>query len=146
MDGVPLEPDGDAVRSLTEEALEYLVAFTNRRADAPASDFTGLDEALARVRTPPPEEGRPLADVLDTVAAAGSVGHDTTGDGWMAYVPGGGLFTSALADLIAKTQNRFVNLWEPAPVAAELEATALRWLCGLFAFPPEARGTLTTGG
>ena len=146
MNGVPLEPDGDAVRALTEEALEYLVAFTEGRRDRPASDFTGLDEALARVRTDPPEEGRPLADVLDTVAAAGRVGHDTTGDGWMAYVPGGGLFTSALADLVAKTQNRFVNLWEPAPVAAELEATAVRWLCGLFDLPPEARGTLTTGG
>jgi len=146
VNGVPLEPDGDAVRALTEEALEYLVAFTEGRRDRPASDFTGLDEALACVRTDPPEEGRPLADVLDTVAAAGRVGHDTTGDGWMAYVPGGGLFTSALADLIAKTQNRFVNLWEPAHVAAELEATAVRWLCGLFDLPPEARGTLTTGG
>ena len=118
MNGVPLEPDGDEVRALTEEALEYLAAFTEGRRDRPASDFTGLDEALARVRTEPPEEGRPLADLLDTIAAAGRVGHDTTGDGWMAYVPGGGLFTSALADLIAKTQNRFVNLWEPAPVAA----------------------------
>jgi aromatic-L-amino-acid/L-tryptophan decarboxylase len=143
---VPLEPTGDEIRALTEEALAYLVAFSDRRRDAPSADFEGVDELLERVRQPAPEAGRPLADLLEVVAAATAKGHDTTGDGWLAYVPGGGLFSAALADFIARTTNRFVGVWEAAPVVAELEATATRWLCELFDLPPAARGTVTTGG
>ena len=144
--GLPLEPTGDEVRALTEEALAYLVAFTNERSKVPAASFERMDELLARVREPAPEAGRPLAELIDTVSAATAVGHDTTGDGWLAYVPGGGLFSSALAEFIARTTNRFVGVWEAAPVIAQIEATAVRWLCDLFAFPSQARGTLTTGG
>jgi aromatic-L-amino-acid decarboxylase len=145
-DGLPLEPTGHEMRALTEEALAYLVAFHGQRRDAPSADFEGVHEALARVRIPAPEVGRPLAELLETIAAATAKGHDTTGDGWLAYIPGGGLFSSALAEFIARTTNRFVGVWEAAPVAVELEATAIRWLCELFDFPARARGTITTGG
>ena len=143
---MPLEVTSNDVRALTEEALRYLVDFVERRRDAPASDFDGVRDLLERVRQPAPEAGQPLAGVMELVAAATAKGHDTTGDGWLAYVPGGGLFTAALADFIARTTNRFVGVWEPAPVLAQIEATAVRWLCDLFDYPQEARGVLTTGG
>ncbi len=145
MPGLPLEPSGEQVRALTEGALGYLVSFHNGRGEAAAANFDGVDELLAHVRHPAPELGRPFAELIETIAAATAVGHDTTGDGWLAYVPGGGLFSSALAEFIARTTNRFVGVWEPAPVVAQLEATAVRWLC-VFEFPGQARGTLTTGG
>ena len=55
MSGVPLEPGGDDVRALTEEALEYLVEFTEGRRDALASDLEGVDELVAALRMPAPE-------------------------------------------------------------------------------------------
>jgi aromatic-L-amino-acid/L-tryptophan decarboxylase len=143
---VPLEPTGDEMRALTEEALAYLVAFHDQRRNAASADFDGVLELLERVRNPAPEVGRPLAEVLETIAAATAKGHDTTGDGWLAYIPGGGLFSSALAEFIARTTNRFVGVWEAAPVVVELEATAIRWLCDLFDLPAQAKGTITTGG
>jgi aromatic-L-amino-acid decarboxylase len=145
-DGLPLEPTTAEMRALTEEALAYLLAFHDQRRDAPSADFEGVDEALAHLRIPAPEAGRPLAELLDTIEVATAKGHDTTGDGWLAYVPGGGLFSSALAEFIARTTNRFVGVWEAAPVAVEIEATAIRWLCELFGLPAQARGTFTTGG
>ena len=48
--GVPLEPTGDEMRALTEEAVAYLVAFHDQRRDAPSADFDGVHEVLARVR------------------------------------------------------------------------------------------------
>jgi aromatic-L-amino-acid/L-tryptophan decarboxylase len=128
------------------EALDFLAEFTAGRRDAPASDFDGLAPLLERVRTPPPETGRPLSELIDLIAAGTRKGHDTTGDGWLAYVPGGGLFTSALGEFIARATNRFVTVWEPAPVMAELEATVIRWLADIFGFPASTRGILTTGG
>ena len=47
---MPLEPTGDEMRALTEEAVAYLVAFHDQRRDAPSADFDGVHEVLARVR------------------------------------------------------------------------------------------------
>ena len=67
---------------------------------------------------------------------------DNAGPGFLAYIPGGGLFASSLADLLSTTIDRYVNLWGEAPVAAQIEYNVVRWLCDLFAFPPESRGVL----
>jgi aromatic-L-amino-acid/L-tryptophan decarboxylase len=142
----PLEPSADEVRELGDQALDYVAAFTAGRRDAPASDFDGIEPLLERVRVPPPETGTPLAELLELIALASRKGHDTTGDGWLAYVPGGGLYSSALGEFIARATNRFVGVWEAAPVMAELEASVIRWLAGLFDLPATARGFLTTGG
>ncbi|MGH2525500.1 MAG: pyridoxal phosphate-dependent decarboxylase family protein, partial [Actinomycetota bacterium] len=63
-----------------------------------------------------------------------------------AYIPGGGLYASSLAELLSTTIDRYVNLWGEAPVAAQIENNVVRWLCDLFAYPPESRGVLTSGG
>ena len=61
------------------------------------------------------------------LAEGAAKGHNTAGPGWLAYVPGGGLFRAAVADFLACGVNRFVGVWEPAPVLAQMEATAVRW-------------------
>jgi aromatic-L-amino-acid decarboxylase len=71
---------------------------------------------------------------------------DNSGPGFLAYIPGGGLFASSLADLLSTTTDRFVNMGMTAPVAAQVEANVVRWLCDLFGFPERARGILTSGG
>ncbi len=131
---------------MSSQLVQQLLAFVERRSEAPAADFDGVDELIRVIRVDPPERGVPLDTVLDLVMAAGAKGHDTTGPGWLAYIPGGGLVTSALADLVARVTNRFVTVWEAAPVMAEIEATTIRWLGDLFGYDEKARGVLTTGG
>jgi aromatic-L-amino-acid decarboxylase len=80
------------------------------------------------------------------VTEAASYGFETAGPGYLAYIPGGGLFSAALGDFIATCVNRFVNLWNPAPAFVQIEATVIRWLCDLFNLPPESGGILTSGG
>jgi aromatic-L-amino-acid decarboxylase len=117
-----------------------------QRETAPAADFEDLEPLYKEIRQPPPEEGQRPARILNLALAAGAKGHDTAGPGWLAYIPGGGLPTAALADLIARTTNRFVTEWEAGPVMAEIEATVVRWFCGLFGYGSQARGILTSGG
>jgi aromatic-L-amino-acid/L-tryptophan decarboxylase len=71
---------------------------------------------------------------------------NTAGPGYLAYIPGGGLPHSAVADLISDAVNRYVGVFEAAPGLAQLEANVVRWFADLAGFPPEARGVLTTGG
>jgi aromatic-L-amino-acid decarboxylase len=143
---LPLEPSSEVVRALTNQALDYLVAFTDGRADALAADFTDVEPLIARLSGPPPEVGQSFPELLELIADASRKGHDTTGDGWLAYVPGGGLFSAALGDFIGRVTNRFVGVWEPAPAMAQMEATVVGWFRDLFGLPSTARGVLTTGG
>jgi aromatic-L-amino-acid decarboxylase len=71
---------------------------------------------------------------------------ETAGPRFFGYIHGGGLFTSALADLLAKTLNRYTGLSELAPGLVAIEDGVLRWLCHLFGLPPGSGGLATTGG
>jgi aromatic-L-amino-acid decarboxylase len=96
----------------------------------------------------PPEVGtRDFDRVLDDALDAARRTFEYSGPGYLAYIPGGGLFTAALAEFLAQGLNRYVGLWQPSPAVVQLEENVTRWLCGLFAFPAAtAQGVLTTGG
>jgi aromatic-L-amino-acid decarboxylase len=134
------------MRTMGEAALTYAVDFIKGLGDAPASGLArSLDEAFA-LRSEPPEVGGSFDDAFAAFRVAAEHAYETCGPGYLAYVPGGGLFTAALAQFVTMTVNRFPNLWEVAPGLAQIEQNVIRWLCDLFGYPPEARGILTTGG
>ena len=85
--------------------------------------------------------------MLDDALDAARRTFEYSGPGYLAYIPGGGLFTAALAEFLAQGLNRYVGLWQPSPAIVQLEENVTRWLCGLFEFPAAtAQGVLTTGG
>jgi len=104
--------------------------------------------ALCRaMREPAPERGTALEPLLDVLFRDWIPRSFTSaGPGYLAYIPGGGVFPAALADLIANTANRYTGVWQAAPALVQLEANALDWLREWMDFPPEARGLFTTGG
>ena len=71
---------------------------------------------------------------------------NAAGPGYLAYIPGGGLFASAVADLIADAVNRYTGLWMPAPGLVQLEVNVLRWLCRSVGYGEGSGGLLTSGG
>src|SRR5213593_3273632 len=83
---------------------------------------------------------------METIELAAAKAYGTTGPGYLAFIPGGGLFTATLADFLATGINRFVNLWTAAPLVAQIENNVVRWLCDLFGYPARSRGILTSGG
>jgi aromatic-L-amino-acid/L-tryptophan decarboxylase len=143
---IPLDPSPEQMRELGDAALSYAIDFLQRRPDAPASDLGDAAEVARTFREAPPETGGEFKELLDLVEVAARKSYDNSGPGFLAYIPGGGLFASSLADLLATTTNRFVNLAMAAPVTAQIEANVVRWLCDLFDFPAGARGVLTSGG
>jgi len=99
------------------------------------------------MREPAPERGSPLEPLLDQLFRDWIPRSFTSaGPGYIAYIPGGGLYPAALADFIANTTNRYTGVWQAAPALVQLEANALDWLREWMDFPPEARGLFTTGG
>jgi aromatic-L-amino-acid/L-tryptophan decarboxylase len=142
----PLDPSPEDMQEMGEASLAYLVDFIRQQPDLPAAGEPGGIEAARAARESPPEEGGEFKPVLEMIQVAAAKSYGTTGPGYLAFIPGGGLFAAALADFLATGINRFVNLWSTAPVVAQIENNVVRWLCDLFGYPARSRGILTSGG
>jgi aromatic-L-amino-acid/L-tryptophan decarboxylase len=141
----PLEPTVEEMQAMLASAGSFAKKFVEGLADAPASG--PVDPALhERIRDTIEEGPGTLDGALELLGQATGEGFNTTSGGFMAYIPGGGLYAAAVADYLACVVNRYVGIAPPAPAMAEIEWRAVRWLCDLFAYPDEARGVLTSGG
>jgi aromatic-L-amino-acid decarboxylase len=142
----PFDPPIDDMRSMGAAVVDLLSRFVEERYDASTSDYTALEPLLAALASPPPDAGTELAGLLETVALAAGKGFDTANPGFVGYIPGGGLYASALADFAACVLNRYTGVALPAPALVQLEASVLRWLCDRFGLPIGSQGVLTPGG
>jgi len=66
--------------------------------------------------------------------------------GHVGYIPGGGIFTSALGDYLAAISNEYAGIYYGSPGAVTMENELVNWLKGIFKFPDTAVGNLTSGG
>jgi glutamate/tyrosine decarboxylase-like PLP-dependent enzyme len=64
----------------------------------------------------------------------------------LGYVPGGGIFTAAIADFIAAVTNPYAGVYYASPGAAAIENEVINWLKSIFSFPETAVGNLASGG
>lgn len=134
------------MQQMGRSVLDFVTRFIDDRYVAPSFDYDGAYELARNLRVPPPREGRDLTEILDTIETAAAKGFDPAAPGFVAYIPGGGLYSAAIADFIACCINRYTGITAPAPAIAQLESVVIRWICDLFNYPPEARGILTPGG
>jgi aromatic-L-amino-acid decarboxylase len=99
------------------------------------------------VLQPLPEHGRPFQEILlQLFHRVFPIALNTTSPGYLAYIPGGGLPDSALADLMSLVTNRYPGLWSAAPVVASIELAVIRWFCDLVGFGQAGGGFFTSGG
>ena len=143
----PLELSEAEMRRLAEQSLDRIVEHILSLPDQPASHLEGGTRLARSLAEPLPREGTPFPRLLDLLferAIPRSI--NSAGPGYLAYVPGGGLFHSAVADLIAGSVNRYTGIFGAAPALAQLEANVLAWFGEIVGYPPEARGILTSGG
>ncbi len=142
-----LEVDAATVRGHLQLAATKIVEHFETLHQQPASDRSeGVTTARAAEESwPPTVSDLPslLDELFDRLAPTS---FNNPGPGFLAYVPGGGLFHSALADLLAGCLNRYVTVWAAAPGLVQLEINVIRWFCSMVGYPAEAGGFLSSGG
>jgi len=144
----PLEPNANEMRRLVDEAMRRIVEHIESLPSQPAQNVEGATEyARTLVERTPPERGEAYESLLDFLFRdAIPRSFTSAGPGYLAYVPGGGLFHSAVADLIADAVNRYTGVCAAAPALVQLEANVIRWFNEIIGYPRTAGGVLTTGG
>jgi len=142
----PLEPGPAELEAHTRAVAEFVLAHVASLGEQPSFDLDGIEAVRASFREAVPEAGRPLGELLGRLAPAIAKSYNTAGPGYLAYIPGGGVYASALADFIATATNRYVGVTQAAPALAQIEGTAVAWLCTLMGLPAGSRGILTSGG
>lgn len=143
----PLEPPHDTLAAWFHDAVDLALAHVASLPDQPAHGPAPEAADLARFSGPIPESGRDPRELLrEVVERLVPCSFTTAGPGYLAFIPGGGLPTAALADLVSGLTNRFIGISAAAPLLVALEVQALRWLLREFAFPDGAQGLFTSGG
>ncbi len=130
-------------QAVVERAVAHLAAIESQaiRGDLDVADV------CRSLREPVPEHGAELEPLLDQLFDELIPRSFTTpGPGYLAYIPGGGVYPAALASFIADTTNRYTGVWQAAPALVQLEANALEWLRDWMCFPEGSSGLLTAGG
>ncbi|MCB9896777.1 MAG: aminotransferase class V-fold PLP-dependent enzyme [Planctomycetes bacterium] len=147
-DAADLDLSPAQMSAFGQRVLERAVAHLSGVERMPVcGDVDAEDLCRALVEPRAPEAGRPLDELLDPLFDEWIPRSFTTiSPGYMAYVPGGGLFAAALADLLSDATNRYTGIRAAAPALVQLEANVLDWLVDWMGYPPTARGLLTTGG
>jgi aromatic-L-amino-acid decarboxylase len=142
----PLEPESAQLEAQTRAVAELVVEQVRTLDRQPSFDLDGVEELRTSFREPVPEEGHPIEALLARLRPAIAKSYNTAGPGYLAYIPGGGVYAAALADLLAAATNRYVGVTGAAPALAQIEETAVSWLCTLMGLPAGSRGILTSGG
>jgi aromatic-L-amino-acid decarboxylase len=146
--------DLEPPRDLQELWLEALARFTLDHIaaleEAHAAGPIGAEGAAIADEVSRPIGEEPLAGGIDAVvrvldrAAVASL--NAAGPGYLAYIPGGGIYAAALADFVANGLNRYTGMSAPAPALFRLEQDVLSWLCVSFGYEAKARALFTPGG
>lgn len=150
--GVPaeaerLEPGPEEMRRLAEAALERIVEHVRSLPEQPAGGVPGGVELARELAGPMPEGGAAPEELLDLLFdEVIPRSFNAASPGYLGFVPGGGLFASAVADFVAAATNRYTGVFAAAPAMLQLEGNVVRWLAEIVGYGEGAGGLLTSGG
>ena len=141
-----LDPIESQRKKWNSEVLDYSNTFINNL-DTSKAFIKSKENGKEIYNLDIEEQAIELGPLLEsTTKNIDGVGINPASGGHMGYIPGGGLYPSALGDFIAAVSNRYAGVFYAAPGAVRLENMLIRWMCRLMGYPNNAFGNLTSGG
>jgi glutamate/tyrosine decarboxylase-like PLP-dependent enzyme len=144
----PLDhPDHAAMAEQAAQVVDWALESWRTLPDRPVGNIGSRPEMEALLREPPPEDGRPFAEVLavftDTVAHHAFLDHHPR---FLAFVPGAPTFPAVLGDWLCAATNFFASIWLESAGPTQVELVVLDWFKEFLGLPAQAAGILTSGG
>ena len=139
-----LEPDYADREHLTTKAVNYADQFVESLSSSPGFVSGRIDKLKGLQIQDEPGSIDELFKILKEEVDA--IGINSASGRHLGYIPGGGLYTSAIGDFLAAATNRYAGIGYSSPGAVEIENQVIRWLTSLVGYPASAHGNLTSGG
>jgi len=141
-----LEPSPAQRKHVREKVVAYAEEFLNSIETTKAYNVTE-DKGIGILESPISEEPIPIQDVVALVRDhVDRPGLNPASGGHIAYIPGGGIYFSALGDYLADVTNRYAGVFFAGPGAVRMENMLIRWLGEILGYPKSTAGNLTSGG
>ncbi len=142
-----LQPDAAKRKKLLEPVYNYSDDFLTRISSSTAYQHKKPENDQI-LFDPLGEEGTDIHQILSLLQTSiDSGGLNPASGNHYGYIPGGGLYTSALGDYLAAVSNRYAGVYASSPGAVNLEKRLCNWMAELIGFPSETSGGyLASGG
>ncbi len=140
-----LEPSAAERGDMLRQTAVYAETFLNELAELNA--FVPEDGHSNRLVQPFSEDPGRFSELLKLLAdAVDHEGINAASGGQMGYIPGGGMYPSALGDFLADVFNRYAGVAFASPGAVRMEQQLVRWMADIVGYPDSSGGDLTSGG
>jgi aromatic-L-amino-acid decarboxylase len=135
------------MRDMVAQVMDRVVPFVASLPEQRMHTMTGGKKLARWLREPLPEDGAPFDKLLTMLfSRVFPATLNTASPGYLAYIPGGGLFHAGVAELVTLSLNRYVGLFAAAPGLVQLEVNVISWFATMAGMPEKSGGLLTTGG
>ena len=93
------------------------------------------------------DQPKPLDQLLEVLKKeVDDQGINAAAGSHLGYIPGGGIYPTAMGDYLAAITNRYVGMFFASPGGVRMENQLIRWMNDLVGYPSNALGNLTSGG
>ncbi|MCF6247918.1 MAG: aminotransferase class V-fold PLP-dependent enzyme [Desulfobacula sp.] len=141
-----LEPDLKERQELFEQVNIYTENFLESLDKRPVY-HKDPQEGAGLLDDPISEEPEALEKILEIFDEhVITPGLNPASPGHLGYIPGSGLYVSALGDFLAAVTNRYSGIYAACPGAARMETMVIKWFAEKVGYPESAAGDLTSGG
>ena len=142
----PLEPGASRRKRLRNAVVASSERFLRKIGTLKAYDETE-DKGIGLLRSPISEHGIPIEAAIELLEQhVVRPGASTASGGHLAYIPGGGIYHSALGDYLAAVSNKYAGVFFTGPGPVRMENLLIRWVADLVGYPATAGGNIASGG
>ncbi len=139
-----LEPRRQIRKHIGKSASEYIDRFIESQPSIKAYVW-GECKQLGLLEVT--EQGKSFEKLLGLLRnEVNHIGINSSSGSGFAYIPGGGVWTSSIADMLAAATNRYAGVYFSSPGSVIIENQMIHWLASVVGYPKTAHGNLTTGG
>src|SRR5687768_9093670 len=141
-----LEPSAYERKVVRIKVIAYTEDFLNQIETLKAYQ-TDKNMGIGLLDSPISENGVSIDKLISLLKKnVDTPGLNPASGGHLGYIPGGGIYFSALGDYLADIMNRYAGIFYAGPGAVRMENMLISWMNKMVGYPKTATGNLTTGG
>jgi len=138
-----LEPNEEERNECFEQVKKYTSDFIGSLSSAKAFNSSAADNSVFRVG----KKTKDLEEIINTYKnEVAYKGINAASGSHLGYIPGGGIFSASLGDVIVGVNNEYAGMHYASPGGVAMENELIRWMSSIFGYPETSIGNLTSGG